>query len=392
MAKTVGGVDDYQIEGGEVMTRVPINGETLRWARELSQVDYDGLAKAAGIKAERIEEFESGVGMPTFRQLSLIASKLDRSLGFFFAPPPATPDVPMAADFRSRGDGDLSVALVREMKRAEQRRDALLDLNGSPENSPRLGAITWENITEQAKRLRRHLGLTEEFTPQESQPNQVFSSWRGALESHGFLIFQTTGIALETFRGLSLYHDTLPVILLNGADSANGKIFTLFHEVAHLANRTSGLCVLSENSDEEVIANRFAANFLMPTEDFLRALEDVDVERTIDHLAGKFKVSRLAVGIRLRTLGRISADELAAVRQMSDENWAKVRNKQKDSSGHPPHWRLRYRDLGPTYVGAVVEALDEGRVDMVDATHLLNAKVPTVERLVDEYYRAGGAA
>ena len=49
------------------MTRVPINGETLRWARELSRVDYDGLAKAAGIEVERVEEFESGVGMLTFR-------------------------------------------------------------------------------------------------------------------------------------------------------------------------------------------------------------------------------------------------------------------------------------------------------------------------------------
>lgn len=279
------------------------------------------------------------------------------------------------------------------MKRAEQRRDSLLDLNGPPENSLCLGVITWENIAEKATEMRRYLGLTEEFTPQESQPNQVFTYWRGMLESHGFLVFQTTGIDLEVFRGLSLYHDTIPVILLNGADSANGKIFTLFHEVAHLANRTSGVCVLSENSDEEVITNRFAANFLMPTNAFLRALDGVvDDERAIDHLASRFRVSRISVGVKLRALGRISADELAVVRRVSDDTWAKARKKQKGESGHPPHRRLRYRDLGPTYVGAVAEALDEGRVDMVDATHLLNAKVPTVERLVDEYYRAGGAA
>ena len=43
-----------------------------------------------------------------------------------------------------------------------------------------------------------------------------------------------------------------------------GRTFTLFHEVAHLINRTSGLCALREFVDEEAIANNFAANFLMP--------------------------------------------------------------------------------------------------------------------------------
>src|SRR5699024_8428582 len=54
-------------------------------------------------------------------------------------------------------------------------------------------------------------------------------------------------------------------------------------------------------------------------------------------------------------------------------------------------WRLRYRDLGSNDIGAVAHALEDQRVDMMDATYLLNARLPMVEQLLSEYYRAGGA-
>ncbi|MFJ5108717.1 MULTISPECIES: helix-turn-helix domain-containing protein [unclassified Glutamicibacter] len=110
------------------MARAPINGDTLNWARELGRVTQEDLAKAVGVKTERVMEFEAGESLPTFRQLTLMASKLDRPLGFFFAPAPAEPDVPDTADFRGRLHDELPADLAREMRRAEQHRDAMLDL------------------------------------------------------------------------------------------------------------------------------------------------------------------------------------------------------------------------------------------------------------------------
>ncbi|RNL51862.1 ImmA/IrrE family metallo-endopeptidase [Arthrobacter oryzae] len=374
------------------MTRAPINGDTLRWARQLSQVDREDLASAVGTRAGRIEEFEAGVSAPTFRQLTLIASKLDRPLGFFFAAAPEHSDVPETADFRGRGDEEVPAALAREMKRAEQHRDAMLDLSGPPENSVRLEQITWENITRQANSLRNEFGLTAAFTPPESQQNQVFNFWRGLLETHGFLVFQTTKISLETFRGLSIHHKILPIILVNGADSAGGRTFTLFHELAHLVNRTSGLCILNEHVNEEAIANSFSANFLMPERAVRRTLGGIDdPAEAAHHLSSVFRVSPLAAAVRLRILGIIDEAELAEIRRQSDQKWAQVREAQKGSPGFVPPWRLRYRDLGNTYIGAVAQALEDRRVDAVDATYLLNARLPMVEQMLKEYYRSGSA-
>jgi len=87
------------------MARAPINPLTLTWAREVSHMATDELARAVGVKPPKVNEFESGEALPTFRQLTLLATKLDRPLGFFFAPPPSVPDVPGTADFRGRAHG-----------------------------------------------------------------------------------------------------------------------------------------------------------------------------------------------------------------------------------------------------------------------------------------------
>ena len=56
----------------------------------------------------------------------------------------------------------------------------------------------------------------------------------------------------------------------------------------------------------------------------------------------------------------------------------------------PPHSTLRYRDLGPSYVGTVFRAMESDRISILDATYLLDAKVPTIEKMLGEYYRTGG--
>ena len=375
------------------MARAPINPVALIWAREIGQVTTEELAAALNVKPGRVVEFEGGDALPTFRQLALMAAKLDRPLGFFFAPPPIAPDVPETADFRGRAqDIDLPAGLVKEMRRVEQHRDSMLDLSGAPVRRIPDGAITWRTVAAHAAALRRTFGLTDAFVPPESQNNQVFNFWRGLLEENGVLVFQATKISLDTFRGLSVHHEDLPLILVNGADSPMGRTFTLFHEVAHLINRTSGLCALRESVDEEAIANNFAANFLMP-ESAVRAqlIGRSEPMATAEQLARHFKVSTLAAAVRLRRLEIIDDHDLEAVRSASDDNWERAREAQRQKEGFVPPWRLRYRDLGPTYIGAVAHALEDRRVDLVDATYLLNARLPMVEQLLDEYYRTGGA-
>ena len=376
------------------MTRVPINGPTLRWARESMFMGKGELARAAGTSEARIEAFEAGSAMPTLRQLRLIGKKLDRTLAFFFTTPPAESDVPSAVDFRGHGGDPVPPLLAREMRRAEQYREAVLELEGGTGGPSLVGHIDGRNLEARAREMRGLLRLSDDSVTESKRGKQPFNYWRRLLEDHGFLVFQTTRIDHSVFRGLSIHHAPLPIVLLNGSDAINGKTFTLFHEVAHLANRTSGLCSLEEGRNEEALANAFAANFLMPEESVAELVSDV-VQGSwgmAETVAENFKVSALAAGIRLKTLGLISDADLEGIRIESDRRWKLSREEQKKKDGGPAAWRLRFRDLGFSYVGTIARALEDERVDWLEASYLLNAKTPMVQQMIDEYYKIESGA
>lgn len=371
------------------MARAPIDGSTLMWAREAINMEREELARAIGVSAERVAELEDG-GQPTFKQLLKLAAKLDRSAAFFFAEPPEQDDVPKTIDFRGKNDPEITPALAKEMRRVNQYRESFLELSSERQSTKRVGQITKDNVEARASEFRRDLGLTEFFIPPNREPTKVFNFWRGVLEQAGYLIFQTTRIGLSEFRGFSVNHAQLPIIVVNGADANNGKIFTLFHEVAHIANRTSGLCVLNEDIDEEALANSFAANFLMPRPQ-VNQLEKQIREQADDHIslsefvADECRVSPLAAGVRLRSLGYLDQAQLREIWDVNDANWKRHRERLRSKEGGPPPWRVRNRDLGRMYVGSVAEALDDGRVSLLDATYLMNARLPTVSAMLEDY-------
>jgi hypothetical protein len=55
------------------------------------------------------------------------------------------------------------------------------------------------------------------------------------------LVFVAPRLKMKEMRGTALAETTLPVILVNGKDRSNGRVFTLLHEFCHLALRQSGV-------------------------------------------------------------------------------------------------------------------------------------------------------
>jgi len=369
--------------------RLPINGSTLRWAREIGRLQEGELGRSCGVTIEKVQAFESGSAFPTYNQMKRLAKKLDRPVTFFFAGPPLTPDVPTTVDFRGRS-GDISPLLAREMKRAIVQRSRILDLEG-PGRPVEFPTLNRESVSKAALEFRGALGLGLADVPRTGAASQTFSYWRRKLEDLGVLVFQTTGVALSDFRGLSVANDVLPVILLNGSDSPLGKVFTLFHEIGHLATRTSGMCLLDDSVQAETLCNAFAQEFLLPLASVRELKLPADPIQAVEAMSRHFRVSRLAAAVRLRGLRLIGQADLDAVKARTDEDWAASREKLKQSDSVPPRHVLRYRDLGRKYVGTVARALETERISTLDATYLLNAKAVTVQKILEEYFRDAGA-
>lgn len=368
------------------MDRAPIEAATLTWAREVSGLSVEQLAAAIQVKPEQVIAFEEGSLAPTMKQLIKVAKKLDRTPAFFFMPPPEAPDIPETVDFRQSPEHDgLDAPMTKALRRAERYREIMLEYGDTEGSRLRLPEpFRHDNVAQAAEEMRQLLGLDPEFTPAGPAKDAGFRFWRQLIESNGVIVFQTSDVERGQFRGLSVYYDVLPIILLNGKDSSAGKSFTLFHEVAHLINRSSGLCLLEEQSIEEALANSFSAHFLMPEEAVRNHLFEPSND-VIGEIATKFKVSRVAAAIRLKNLGYLSEREVQKEKSASDAAWKADREKLRSQDSGPAYWRVRYRDLGATYVGTIARALEEERISVLDASYFLDARVPVVDQMIRHY-------
>lgn len=152
------------------------------------------------------------------------------------------------------------------------------------------------------------------------------------------------------------------------------------------------MCGLDDDVNEEATANAFAANFLMPKCRVDKVTSNISgtAFEQAKAIAEALKVSILAAGVRLRTLHLISDEDLESIRLESDRRWAHVRESRKSSAEALRHGGLATGDLGSGYVGTIARALEDKRVDLLDASYLLNARVPMVKQMIDEYHKTEG--
>lgn len=281
--------------------------DQLRLVRENLALEIEEVASILSLQKEQLESWERGLSEPSVEQLGKLAKFYCRSIEFFLTP---TPGLPSQISFREtlqkRRIKDLTLTLRKilvqfdELCRAGKELETLLE-------RPR--KIKIERITikqkpeEIAYRERERLGLKDE----------PIEDLRNLLEEQGVRVFELPILGDES-SGASWWHqDYGPCILINARDTRGRRNFTLAHEYAHLL--ISDLPVLCgaklDTLDipidyrEEYFANKFAATFLIPTEDlrrsFFRRRKPVSLKLLIN-LAQRYKASLEVVGRRLEEL------------------------------------------------------------------------------------------
>ncbi|MBR4140799.1 MAG: ImmA/IrrE family metallo-endopeptidase, partial [Campylobacter sp.] len=147
---------------------------------------------------------------------------------------------------------------------------------------------------------------------------------------------------------------------INKNDTYKAQIFTLFHEIAHLWIRESGISDIKNmeiDNNIERFCNKIAAEVLMPKEVFVNKFDKLNDDWLLN-LEEEFCVSKLAILTRAKVLNLISNNEYKQYRDIELENIrANLQNRRLRKDFNIPHEVVIQSKYGRLFSKAVVGAV-----------------------------------
>lgn len=376
-----------------------VNPPLLVWARQESgYATVEPAAKRLNVKPERLLEWERGDRRPTLRQAQELAKFYHRPFGMFFLPqPPTLP--PLAAEYRRLPGiqpGGESPELRLAIRVMSQRREVSLQLSSELDAHTAefsVQAHLSEPVSAVGQRLRDALGVSAQEQLEWQDEWQAWRRWRQAVESADVLVFQFPKVPFSQARGVSLLRFPLPAIGINSKESSPAaRCFTLLHELTHIAlacGREEQAAQLERRDDAawaqvERFAEEVASYTLVPAQTLTTFLSRMSVPQDswdvalVRRLAGKFRVTPLAMATRLRADGAMTWDGYRAWKESWDAYVATLPPR-KGGFATPVDKTLSRG--GRPFAQLVLQALDSNRITSVDACRYLDLRFDHVEKL-----------
>ena len=297
-----------------------VNPKMLVWARSETPFKTPEAVEeiAPSITAKNLAAWEKGEDYPSITEAKKLAALYKLPFATFYLSEEPARKVKRYTDRRTlKGyySADLSYTLWSEIQRIESNRDSILEFTDDGVPVRVIPSIVNDDVIEIATAIRAYLGLNTPLRSKTAYGTNPFNYYRNIVERNGIIVAQVSGVDIEEMKGLSIYFDSYPIIAINNKDFDRSKVFSLFHELAHIFRRSSSLCTIDmdEHSDqEETICDRIAAAALMPETAFKQIANEC-ITRVgaansicIDRIAGRFGVSSISALRRMHETKVIS--------------------------------------------------------------------------------------
>lgn len=376
---------------------VKINPEIIKWARESSGFSIEEIAKKIKTTEEKYKKIESGIKSPTFKQLDLLANYFKRPVAVFFLPrPPEEPSFASSFRILPKTEQEFSKELklaIRKTRYYQSIANSLWKDLGMATNSAIIKRTLNDNPIEIAKKEREKIGISVEEQYKWQNSYVAFNFWRGSIESKNILVFQFK-FPIKDARGYSLMDKEPPVIAINSSDNILARIFTLFHEYAHIILGITEIYSGEEeiNLDKEVEnwCDRFASEFLLP-EEKLKIDNNFQIyiktrklsSEIIDNLSKKFKVSKKAVLTRLRTLDLIGYDVYRRELETLQKQYIEVPKK----GGFISPSQKCLQEKGKKFISSVLQANERRVITTADTIEYLSIRLKHLDKIQEAIAR-----
>lgn len=364
-----------------------INPQILIWAREerFGKISVKDVADKLGIDFSDLVRWESNGDNIPFETLELIAKTYKRQAATFFLPevPPAGKKI---KDYRNFGGsrGEFSPDTLLAIRRTERYLDIARELidtsywNQQYEWTKKFTGKR-ENLRKETVYLRKLLDIPLDGQINRHRVDDAFRYWRSRVEEKlGIFVFQFS-MPEEEIDGFSYAFDSFPyAIVINNQKAIVRRIFTLFHELAHILKHASGVCKPDFSSTEEKFAieldcNSFAGEFLISEQ----SVKNVDSIDKIFHIAKTFNISGETYLRRLFELGKIDKETffnwLGEVRERSNRFAKKPRGK-----GGPSRLIQSKSTRGNKFFNLVTNAAITNQISFSTASDLLGLRVGSI--------------
>ena len=377
-----------------MVSKAIINPAMMKWARR-----YAGfIGKYEELLPEYIKKhyklWENGEKYPTWNQLRQVSNKYNVPTAFFFMETePDFDDLPTLINFRKINPDNYkneSPELIREIRKSEHRREIYLDLLFELDDSiPKFEVIEKSKSRKNVVNyIREKLAISLDEQKSWIKKNNsldkkhynFLNKWKELItEKMSILIFETEGVVLEEMRGLCVFHEEIPIILLNGRDTPNGRIFSLFHELCHLLVGESAICENNELSDEEIFCNGVAGEFLVPEDDLINNVQIISTD-SINKLSHLYGVSTHVILRRLYDTHNISHNEYNS---RIETLKGFLTSKSSGSGGNYFNNLIKYNS--ESYCAIVLEAYENGIItsgELSKFTKLKKKDIPDLQKRV----------
>lgn len=365
--------------------KVNIRPEIISWV--LSQTQEEKLGSKL---MENICMWLDGSKIPTFNQIEDFSKKSNIPLGYFFLQTPPAENIELLK-YRTVDSIHLSspsrnlIDIIHEMESVQDWMKAYRQDLGFDRLSF-VGCMKEDgDINTIADRIRRDLGLEENWYEQGKDAREAFDYIRKQLEMCGIVVMMSgivgknthRALDVDEFRAFAMVDDWSPLIFINAADSNGARLFSLLHEAAHIwlgkndlfndrQNRVNGV------SNMEAVCNAVAGEILVPKNLFIDKWDEfgnADIQEKMAELARGFRCSEVVIARKALDCGRIKQGDYDKVVQMAIESYHQMK---ADKAAGGNYYNTMGSRLDGCFVRALCESINMGRTTYTEAYRLTN--------------------
>ena len=376
---------------------VSVEPAVLIWARESIGMSIDAVAKKIKeITINTIKEWEKkdGAVKPTFAQIEKLSKIYKRPLSAFLLPAPPK-EAPFPKDFRTLPSEEKqslnpkTYLAIRKARRFQYSAIELIKELGEESKKLPIKANLSDNPETLAEKVRIQFGIKGFPRRASFTKETALDEWIKILENNGILVFQISITMNKEIRGFSLIDEDVPVIVLKRSDETSAKIFTLFHELAHLLLREGGICDLEESRiPHEKFCNHFAGAFLVPKDKLLnhsivkaKARTREWPENLLRNISRDFKVSQEVILRRLLMLGLTTKEYYLK----KHKEWKSKYKKPFGRKDKKTEIKICLQERGKKYTSMVFDAYEHKKIDemrVADYLGVTSDKIPKVKEAI----------